>query len=412
VVAPEVPGTDRLAAVRAALPALAAGIYLNTGSVGPLPAETAAAMAEMERYELESGRAHPAYFLELEQRMAEARAAVAAVLVADTDDIALTHATTDGMNIAAWSIDWRPGDRAVTTTIEHPGGLGALYQLRERQGIALDFVDVGAAIESGEMLDAFDAAIGPRTRLVSISHVLWGTGARLPVPEIAAVAHARGAIVVVDGAQSIGAIPVELESLGADAVALPAQKWLLGPEGMGALAVAPAARDRLRPTFAGAFAFERIDSAGDARLWPSARRFEDSNFHRPSVVGMARSIGWLSMFVGLDWIYGRGPALAAWMADRLAAVPGVEMLTPRGSMATLVAFRIGGWEAQAALDELGARVFAVARTIPELDALRISVGAWNSEDELEQFAGCVELLAAHTPATLPPRRTLTLLRDG
>ena len=78
-----------MAAVRAALPALEAGIYLNTGSVGPLPAETAAAMGELSAYELTTGRAHPDYFLETLQRMAEARAAVAAVLVADPADIAL-----------------------------------------------------------------------------------------------------------------------------------------------------------------------------------------------------------------------------------------------------------------------------------------------------------------------------------
>nr|MBA2300414.1 aminotransferase class V-fold PLP-dependent enzyme [Chloroflexota bacterium] len=103
------PDADRLAVVRAALPALEAGIYLNTGSVGPLPAETAAAMTEIAAYELTTGRAHAEYFSETLQRMAEARAAVAAVLVADSADIGLTHSTTDGMNIGTWAVDWMPG---------------------------------------------------------------------------------------------------------------------------------------------------------------------------------------------------------------------------------------------------------------------------------------------------------------
>jgi selenocysteine lyase/cysteine desulfurase len=77
-------------------------------------------------------------------------------------------------------------------------------------------------------------------------------------------------------------------------------------------------------------------------------------------------------------------------------------------MATLVTFRISGWPAEAALDELGARVFLIARTLPGLDALRISVGFFNSDEELERLASAVELLAAHTPETLPPRR-LTIL---
>ncbi|HET8786222.1 MAG TPA: aminotransferase class V-fold PLP-dependent enzyme, partial [Candidatus Limnocylindrales bacterium] len=130
--APSTPDADRLAAVRAALPALEAGIYLNTGSVGPLPVETAAAMDELEAYELRTGRAHPDYYLETLQRMAEARAAAAAVLTADVGDIALTHSTTDGMNVGIWGIDWRTGDRAVTTSLEHAGGVGALYNLRAR----------------------------------------------------------------------------------------------------------------------------------------------------------------------------------------------------------------------------------------------------------------------------------------
>ena len=118
---------------------------------------------------------------------------------------------------------------------------------------------------------------------------------------------------------------------------------------------------------------------------------------------MARSIGWLSMYVGLDFVYRRGLATAAATAARLAAIPGVTVLTPLERMGTLITFRIAGWPAQAALEELGARVFSIARTIASLDALRISVGFFSSDEELERFAGAVELLAAHTPETIPPR---------
>jgi len=412
VVAPQPPDDDRLTAVRAALPALEAGIYLNTGSVGPLPAETAAAMADLEAYELTTGRAHLDYWHETLQRMAEARAAVAAVLTADASDIALTHSSTDGMSTAAWSIDWRAGDRAVTTSLEHAGGIGALYNLRDRSGIELAFVDVGPSRTEAEILDAFATAIDPRTRLVAISHVLWASGRVLPVRAIAELAHERDAILAVDGAQAAGAIPVDLTALGADLYALSAQKWLLGPEGMGALAVAPGARDRLAPSWGGDATFETIDSSGRAARWRDARAFETSNYHRPSIVGMARSIGWLSMFVGLDWVYDRGASMAGLAAERLAAIDGVDVVTPRDRMATLITFRIVGWEAEAALDELGARVFAVLRTVPWLDALRISVAAFTTEAELDRFIGAVELLAAHTPETVPPRRTLTILSGG
>ena len=394
------------------MPALDAGIYLNTGSVGPLPAETAAAMADMADYELRTGRAHVDYYEESLQRMAEARAAAAAVVTADVGDIALMHSTTDGINVGVWGIDWRPGDHAVTTSLEHAGGVGGLYDVRARFGIDITFVDVGPMRSEDEIVASFDEAIVEGTRAVVVSHVLWATGVVLPVARIAEIAHASGALLIIDGAQAVGAIPVDLAATGADVYAIAAQKWLLGPEGMAAIAVAPTAFERLEPSFGGWYTFESVDSTGTAVWWPDARRFESSNWHRPSIVGMARSIGWLSMFVGLDWIHERGIRMARYAADALAAIDGVELVTPVDRMATLVSFRIRGWTPEAALDELAARVFAVARTVPLVDAVRISVGFFTSAAEIDRFVGAVALLAEHTPETLPPRRTLTILSGG
>jgi L-cysteine/cystine lyase len=406
------PDAEKLTAVREALPALSAGIYLNTGSVGPLPAETAAAMADIENYERDLGRAHPDYFVETEARMAEARAGVAAVIGTDVAAVGLTHSTTDAMNAATLLPDWRRGGRAVTTVHEHLGGIGPLYALRDRAGVDVAFVDAGDDGDDERTLAAFEAAITSDTRLVSISHVLWTTGAVLPVARIAALAHDRGALVVVDGAQAVGAIPFRFDELGVDLYALPAQKWLLGPEGMGAIVADPSSIDRLVPALGGWYTFEDADGTGDPTWWGDGRRFEATGFHRPSVVGMARSIGWLSMYVGLDYVHRRGMATAAFAAGRLGAIPGVSLLTPTHAMATLVTFRIAGWPAQAALDELGSRVFAIARVIPRLDAIRISVGFFTSEDELERFAEAIALLASHTPETLPPRRVLAILGEG
>jgi L-cysteine/cystine lyase len=409
VVGPFLPDAEKLAAVREALPALAAGIYLNTGSVGPLPAETAAAMAELETYERDLGRAHPDYFEEFLARMAEARAGVAAILGADVASVALMHSTTDGMNAATLLADRGPGARLVTTAHEHAGGLAPLRALRDRTGIDLVLVDAGDDGDDERTVAAFDQAITHDTRLVSISHVVWTTGAVLPVARIAAIAHDRGALLLVDGAQAAGAIPTRLDELGADLYGVPSQKWLLGPEGMGALVVARDVVEGFVPAIAGWYSFEQANEPATAAWWRDARRFEASGWHRPSVVGMARSIGWLSMYVGLDFVYRRGAELAARTAERLGAIPGVTVLTPRERMATLVTFRIEGWPAQAALEELGGRVFIVARTIPSLDALRLSVGFFNTEGELDRVVEAVELLARHTPGELPPRRILSIL---
>jgi L-cysteine/cystine lyase len=411
VVAPFPPSSDKLEAVRSALPALGAGIYLNTGSVGPLPAETAVAMAEVAAWERDVGRADPASFDDLLARMAEARAGVAAVLGTDVEAVALAHSTTDAMNAGTLAaVGAHSGGRLVTSRHEHLGGLGSLFAMRDRGAAELEIVDAGDDGDDVRTLEAFDRAITAETRLVSVSHVAWTTGAVLPIAGIAELAHARGARLIVDGAQAAGAIPFRFDELGADFYAVPAQKWLLGPEGMGALVVRPSLIDRVTPGLGGFFSFEKGGGDGVGQWWRDARRFESSSgYHRPSVVGMGRSIGWLSMYVGLDYVFDRGPAMARAAARRLAAIDGVTVLTPLERIATLVTFRIAGWSSQLALDELGARVFAIARTITSLDALRISVGFFSSEDEIERLAGAVELLAAYTPDTLPPRRQLAML---
>lgn len=403
--------TDKLAAVRAALPSLASAIQLNTGSVGPMPAEVAAAMAQLSDYERDFGRAQQEYWLETAQRIDEARAGVAAVLTADLDEVALTHAVTDGMNAGTWAIDWREGGRAVTTCHEHPGGVGPLYMLADRFGVDLGFAEFVGNASDDEIVARFDELITPGTKLVSISHVLWTSGMVLPVRRIADLAHERGALVLVDGAQAAGAIPVSVRDLGADMYAIPAQKWLLGPEGLGALWVSRELleREQARATFATFFTFASSDSRGNRMVQRDARRFQVAGYHRPSVVGMARAIGWLTMYVGLEFVYRRGAQMAGYAADRLAEIEGVEILTPRDRMAGLVSFRIAGWELEPALEELQSRTFSIARSIPLVNALRISVGFWTTEDEIDRFLEGVRLLAAHTPETLPPRRTLTIV---
>src|SRR5262245_33831207 len=317
VVSPFMSDTDKLAAVRAALPSLSAAIQLNTGSVGPLPAETAAAMAELEAYERDFGRAQTEYWQETAQRIDEARAAVAAVIGGDLDEVAITHAVTDGMNQGTWSLDWREGGRAVTTCHEHPGGVGPLYMICDRYGVDLAFAEFAGNAPDDEIVEKLDRLITPGTKLVSISHVLWTSGLVMPVRRIAEIAHARGALVLVDGAQSAGAIPVNVRDLDVDMYALPGQKWLLGPEGIGAFWVRRELLEYTRSTFASFFTFEKVDSRGNRTLREDARRFQLAGFHRPSVLGLARSIGWLSMYVGLDFVYRRGAEMAHYAADQL-----------------------------------------------------------------------------------------------
>jgi L-cysteine/cystine lyase len=408
VVSPFMPDEEKLIAVRSGMPATGAGIYLNTGTAGPLPRETAVAMAELAQWELTTGRAHAAFQEEALDRLEEARGAVAAVIRADLDTIALMHSTTDGINAALWSIDWQPGDNLVTTALEYPGVLAAVAVLGQRRRVEVRKVESGP--DDVATLGAFARAFDARTRMVLLSHVAWSTGERLPVEGVVALARASaaGVVVVLDAAQSVGAIAIDVADLGIDMLAFPAQKWLLGPEGMGALYVSASVGDRIRPTFAGAPGLIDGLDAGRGRL-PGARGFEWSNFHSPSVVGMARSCGWLSMYVGLDWLHARAAGLARRAFDLLAGTPGVVVVTPSDRLATLVVFRLTNWRAAEALEELGRRTFVIARSIPSLDAIRISTGFFNTEAEIDRFCEAVGEVASHTPETLPRRPTLTIL---
>ncbi len=400
----------RLAAFRAGLPATRAGIYLNTGTAGPLPAEAAAAMAEAADRELALGRASRDAHEELVDRMDEARGVVAAVLGTDVDLVALTHSTTEGVNLALGTVDWRPGDRVVTTSLEHPGVTGPLALLRDRLGVDVAVVDVGDGGDDERTLAALEAAVAAgRTRAVVASHVTWSNGAVLPAAAIADLARRYGAVGILDGAQSAGAISVACDEIGADFYAVSGQKWLLGPEGTGALVVRRGIVDGVLPPVGGFFAASVPYAVGRDALWPDARRFETAGYHRPSLVGLARSAGWLSMYVGLPWIHERAARLAHDAADRLAATTGVTLVTPRSRMATLVSFRVTGWTADEVVQALARRVFAIVRSVPGPDAVRLSVAWFTTEGELRRVLDEVELLARHAPATLPDRPSIQFL---
>ena len=403
------PSADRekLAAIRAALPATRAGIYLNTGSAGPIPAESAAAMRQAEERELTIGRATRDAHEDLLNRMAETRGALAAVLGTDIGGIALTHSTTDGIGLAVGTLDWWPGDRALTTNHEHPGVLGPLAAVRDRHGIDVTVADVGDGGDDDRTLAALERELAAGgVRLVAVSHVLWTTGAVLPAAEIVRQAHAHGAQVVLDGAQAGGAIPLRVDDLGAEFYAVSGQKWLLGPEGTGALVVRRDVARASLPAQRGYFSTATPYGVEREDLWPDARRFEAGGFHAPSIVGLARSAGWLAMHVGLPWAHERATRLARSAAARLQGIPGVVLVTPPGRMGTLVTFRLPGWPAERVAEELARRVFAIVRSIPGMDAVRLSVGFFTSEEELTRVLDTVAELARHTPASLPPRPTI------
>ena len=409
MVSPFLPDADKVAAIREAMPAVAAGIYLNAGTAGPLARETVAAMHEIEDWELRVGRADPDGYNAFAERMDECRGVLAAMLIGDLDGIGITHGATEALNHALFAIDWRPGDRIVTTDAEHPGMSGPIWSVRTRAGVEVDVVHLGPAFDRDRIIDQISAAMTPRTRMIAISHVLWTTGAVLPVEAVADIAERHGTWLILDAAQSVGAIAVDAGRLRADVIALSGHKWLAGPTGTGAIWASPRARAEAIQSWAGFPSFASLDLPLAGTTWPTGRRFELSDVHRPSIVGLARAVGWLQMAVGLPWAFERAGRLAGQTADRLAAIDGVTLLTPLGDMATLVTFRVTGWSCEELRAALAQQIFAITRTIVPLDAVRLSIGFWNTEAELDRLVETVATIATYSPTTLPRRPELVIL---
>lgn len=392
--------------IRQELPAVQRMAYLNTGSNGPLPAAAAAAMAAAAERQFTEGRIVPAASLIFSETKARLRDAFAGLLHAPLLSVALTHNTTEGCNLALWGLSWQPGDEIITTTLEHPGLTVPLSLLRQRAGVTVRFADVGLG-QTNRVLDALSGAFTRRTRLVALSHVSYSSGAMFPLAEIVELAHRHGAWVLVDAAQSLGAMPVDVAALGVDFYACSGQKWLCGPEGVGALYVHPERLDDLWPAFGGYSTFLTQNHRGWFVPQPGAARFESLALYPPTVWGMNASLQWLTEEVGFATVFDTITANAQTLRAALAQLPGVTLLTPDQQQAGLVSFDLEGWSPQAlaGLSEAVGQAGYVIRTIPHPPfGLRASTGFFNTTAELLGLTQQIEAWLTQGPAAVktPP----------
>jgi selenocysteine lyase/cysteine desulfurase len=209
-------------------------IYLQTASLGPTPRpvmeRTIAAWKQLESDPVVYG------YGEHEHAMDDVRAQAARFLDCKTEELVLTRSTTDGMNWIAQGLTLGAGDRVLTTDQEHPGGRVCWDYVARRFGVTLDIVAIPAGENDAQaIIDRFAKQITPRTRVLSFSHVLSSTGLRMPVADLSALARSRGCVAVVDGAQAVGGIAVDVKALGCHAYATSGHKWLLAPKGTGLL---------------------------------------------------------------------------------------------------------------------------------------------------------------------------------
>lgn len=357
------------AALRSQFPVFERLSYLNAGTEGPLPRRAAEAVRERLDAELAGGRAGRDYIESIRELATSLRAGYARVLGCDDEEVALTGSTTDGVNTVLAGLRWSPGDEIVTSDEEHPGVLAPLGRLRRLAGVSVRVAPFHRIAE----------AVTDSTRLVACSHVSWVGG---KVIDAAALAR-TGVPVLLDGAQGVGAVPVDVRALGCDFYAGSGQKWLCGPEGSGCLFVARERLDELSVPWPGYGSLADAADALESGPAEHAARF-DHGF--PPGVRSAWALASLSVLeeAGLAWVHERAASLAATLGEALAA-RGLEV-APRGR-STLVSWRApeSAADADAEVARLREAGFVV-RSIPAHGLIRASVGAWSSESELAALA--------------------------
>ena len=366
--------------IRQELPATRARIYLNAGTFGPLPNCVPQAMQERTQAEWQTGRLGAEAFERMAAIYTDARERVARLLNASTDEIALTDSTGGGMNIISYGFNWQEGDEVITTNHEHLSALAPLYQSRDRYGIIVRKADLGLRAERSA-LEAISELVTERTRLISISHVTWTTGARLDVKAITRFGRERGIPVLIDGAQSAGAIPLDVKELDVDFYAIPMQKWLCGPDGTGALYVRRESMHYVAPTYVGYWSIKHEEGI-EWELKENAQRFELGGRHTASLAGQSAVLDWLENFVGYAWMFERISTLNTYAYTALQKVAGLTMLTPEPGASGLLAFTLDGRDDAALVKELADKYTITVRNIPSTYALRVSTGFYNTEEEI------------------------------
>ncbi len=370
---------------RESFPALAANdyVYLNSGGSGPPPYAVIEAMRAAD--DLCSG---PTYLegVGLYARQAEvasrAREAASRLIGAAPEDVALTQNTTHGMNLGIASIDWREGDEAVSTMTEHPGCLAPLHNLARRFGVRVNQIPPPVTAQKVE------AATSSRTRLVALSHVDWTSGEVLPLEEICALASERGALTLIDGAQSVGDIPVNVRSSGADMYAFTGHKWVLGPEGMGAFYVRPGCD--VPSSNVGFLSLpdpSAFNPGGRYELRTDARRFEASTMSPVLAAGFAAAAEAVHERgePGFEGIRHRANLLTGLLSE----LPRVALRSPRPARCGLVSFEVAGVAAREIAERLLEKRF-VLRYIPgPRSYVRASTHLFNTEEEIEALAKAV-----------------------
>lgn len=302
---------DLFARVRQSLLVPEGMAYFNTGTLGPSPEfvinRVCAIMRELEANPA-LGNTGP-----IGSQMDKTRMAAADLLNADVDEIILTRNTTEGTNMVGMGLDLNPGDEILTTTSEHGSAENGLEYLVAEKGAVIRKFDLPMpASNKQQVIDLVRENITDKTKVLMLSHVVTVSGLRMPIKEIAEIAKERGIFFMVDGAQAVGMIDVDLRDLGCDVYAFSGHKWMLGPKETGILYIRKDAQDKVVHAF---------NLAGNGAYTKSSG---SRNF--AIIIAFGEVIRWLEK-LKMSRIEGRCMALAKYAREQIKQVKNVTLLS-------------------------------------------------------------------------------------
>lgn len=365
------------AELRADIPALQDGVYMNYGAHGPSPKYVVTAAQEfLDAHEFSVPVAGDPYAYAFEA-FDETRDAVASLVGAEGDEIALTESTTAGINAIAGALDWAPGDVIVRTDLEHPAGR-LPWQRLAREGVEVRVVETeGGRIDQAAFAEAVTGA-----DLACFSAVTWTHGTRLPVAELVDVASDAGAFTLVDAVQVPGQMPMDVRDWGADAVVGAGHKWLLGLWGGGFLYVDRSVAAELEPRTVG-YRSVQTPTADPFAFKPGARRFEVGSASPAPHVALAEAVDVITE-VGVERIESRIERLTGRFVSQ---VPEDRLVSPKPPESGLVTIDVE--DPTATVERLAADGILV-RALPWPNAIRASIHAVNTAQEVDRLAAALE----------------------
>lgn len=360
--------------------------YFNNASLGPSPEPVIAATEKFRRM-LDSFPSKYMWGGWIKDKE-DVRKKAAKLLGASVEEIALIHNTTEGMNVVASSLKLEPGDEVILIDHEHPSGTIPWQYWQETKGIKLVRPTLPILPKNpAEIVELYRKAVTPKTKVISMCHMVNTNGMILPVKEVAEMAKAKGILVAVDGAQTAGMITVDLNDLGCDFYAASSHKWMFSPKGMGIFYAKKESQKLINPLIVARGYKDK-----------SIRRFENYNTRNlPELLGLGTAIDFLNL-IGRERIEKRVYDLKHYFRKKTQSRPFLKIKTPEDAAlsAGVITVEMKGKKVNDVRNTLLEKYHIDCRPMGMfgLNGLRISLSVYITKRDIDYLMQALDEIAA------------------